>query len=341
VRIPAILAISLGAVLASSLVIAGPFSGNTVVSRHEQHSHEADAAVFPLSIRDRFTEKQMEGDAAADSKFMKVDEDFVDPENHCEFCTRVEYTSGPQGKAGFSYEDLKGLDLSGAKKVRFWAMGEQGDEKIKIKVAGRSIDKLQEKPGKLKSELNSIFKSERFALTTDQVTLQKNWKRYEIDLTGSDLKGITDPFAFELSANGAQKQVVFIKGVVYDNKPAQEPLMATAEDLTEPLTAKIISNCTEGFAPATFDFRANVTGGTEPYSTKWDFGDGNKSSNETESHTFEKAGTYKVTLELADAGGRTASDGLEIQLKEPVDLKEAPSNRTDDNASNSTNSTSQ
>jgi hypothetical protein len=266
VRIPTILAISLAAVLASSLMLVGPFSINNILpAKHDQQLQEAEAAVLPLTIRDRFTEKEMAGDAVAGSQFMNVNEDFVDPENHCEFCTRVEYKPGPEGQAGFSYKDLKGLDLSGAKKVRFWVMGEEGDEKIKFKVAGKSLDKLQEKLGKL---TKSIFKSERFALTTNQLTLDNKWKEYEIDLSGVDLKEITHPFAFELSGNGAQKEVVFIKGVVYDNKPAEEPLAATAEDLTEPLAAGIVSNDTEGVAPATFDFEANVTGGTEPYSIK-------------------------------------------------------------------------
>src|SRR5688572_29387422 len=94
-------------------------------------------------IRDRFTEIQRAGDAEAGSRFSKVDEDFVDPENHCEFCTRVEYTPGPRGQAGFSYEDMSGLDLSNARSVKLWAMGEEGNEEVKFKVAGKSLDRLQ------------------------------------------------------------------------------------------------------------------------------------------------------------------------------------------------------
>src|SRR5215207_657928 len=40
----------------------------------------------------------------------------------------------------------------------------------------------------------------------------------------------------------------------------------------EPLTVEITSSDTEGVAPATFDFEANVTGGTVPYTYSWDFG---------------------------------------------------------------------
>src|SRR5215210_2617567 len=40
----------------------------------------------------------------------------------------------------------------------------------------------------------------------------------------------------------------------------------------EPLTVEITSSDTQGVAPATFDFEANVTGGMEPYTIRWDFG---------------------------------------------------------------------
>lgn len=235
-KIPTILAISLAAVLASSLLLVGPFSiGNIFPAKHDDHVQEAEAQTLPLVVRDRFTAKQLAGDAEAGSEFLKVNEEFIDPENHCEFCTRVEYVPGPQGEAGFSYEDVTGLDLAGAEKVRFWVMGEEGNEKIKFKLAGKSLDKIQDK---LTSKLTkSIFKTERFALTTEEVTLDDDWKKYEVDLSGVDLKEITHPFAFELSENGAQKQVLYIKGVVYDDEPAVDALATVEEPEGEPQAA--------------------------------------------------------------------------------------------------------
>lgn len=336
-KIPTILVISLAAVLAGSFLLVGPLSiGSIFSAKHDDHIPEAEAQALPLLVRDKFTAKQMAGDAEAGSRFLKVNEEFVDPENHCEFCTRVEYVPGPQGEAGFSYEDGTGLDLSGAKKVRFWVMGEEGNEKIRFKLAGKSLDKIEDRLGELESKMTkSIFKTERFALTTQEITLDDDWKKYEVDLRGVDLKGITHPFAFELSENGAQKQVLYIKGVVYDDEPAVDALATVEEESVEPLTAEIISNDTEGVATATFELEANITGGTEPYTISWDFGDGEE-SDETVSHTFDEAGTYNVTLEVTDADDQTASDRLEIQLEEPKEQEAAGEGEADEPSSNET-----
>ncbi|HUG96195.1 MAG TPA: PKD domain-containing protein [Nitrososphaera sp.] len=317
-RIPAILAISLAAVLAGSLLLVGPLSLGSISPEHDDHVQQAQAQALPLVVRDRFTAMQMAGDGEAGSRFLKVDEEFIDPENHCEFCTRVEYVPGPQGEAGFSYEDVTGLDLSGSERARFWVMGEEGNEKIKFKLAGKSLDKIQDRLGRLTDRLtDSIFKSERFALTTEEVSLDNQWKKYEVDLSGVDLKGITHPFAFELSENSAQKQVIYIKGVVYDDEPAVDALVAVEEEVIDPLAAEIISNATEGVAPATFEFEANVTGGTEPYGISWDFGGDGESDEQTATHTFDEAGTYNVTLQVTDADELAAADSLEIVVEEP------------------------
>ena len=245
-RIPLILAVSLATVLAGSLFLVGPYSISISIPKQDS-AQEAEAATLPLMIRDRFSENDLAGDAEAGSRFLKVNEDFVDPENHCEFCTRVEYTPGSQGVAGFSYEDLRGLDLSNAEKASFWVRGEEGDEKITFKLAGKSLDKIEEELGTRPSEpANEIFKNERFALTTEQVTLDDKWKKYEVDLSGVDLREITHPFAFELEGNRGQEQVMFIKGVVYDDTPAVDALATTTEELTGPLSAEINSNATEG-----------------------------------------------------------------------------------------------
>ncbi len=50
-------------------------------------------------------------------------------------------------------------------------------------------------------------------------------------------------------------------------------------------------------------FSPQVSGGFSPYSYAWDFGDGNTSKEEQPSHTYDKTGTYKVSLTVTDDRG--------------------------------------
>ncbi|MDQ4017920.1 MAG: PKD domain-containing protein [Thermoproteota archaeon] len=100
---------------------------------------------------------------------------------------------------------------------------------------------------------------------------------------------------------------------------------------TSPLIVEITSSDTEGeVAPATFEFEAEVAGGTEPYTYSWDFdGEGSGESNEqTVSHTFEEAGSYNVGLTVTDSGGQIGSDSMEITVEEAPEEEEEDNNNS-------------
>jgi len=84
------------------------------------------------------------------------------------------------------------------------------------------------------------------------------------------------------------------------------------------LTAEIDSNDTEGTAPATFEFEADIAGGTEPYTISWDLDDDGivESNEQTLVVTFNEAGTYDGVLTVTDSEGQTASDTVEITVEE-------------------------
>jgi len=88
---------------------------------------------------------------------------------------------------------------------------------------------------------------------------------------------------------------------------------------TDPLAAEIISSDTQGVVPATFQFRADVAGGTEPYTYSWDFDDdsGEEINEQTVSHTFEDTGTYNVDLTVRDSRDQMVSDSIEINVDVP------------------------
>src|ERR671910_374800 len=101
--------------------------------------------------------------------------------------------------------------------------------------------------------------------------------------------------------------------------PEEEEELAE-EESPELLTAEIISNGTQGVAPATFEFEANITGGTEPYTINWNFDDDSEGNDEQNVlHTFEEAGTHNVVVTVIDENRQEASDNLEINVEEPAE----------------------
>ena len=79
-----------------------------------------------------------------------------------------------------------GLDLTGAKKLTFWARGENGGEKVSFSYG--LLDKANY-PDSSKGEIKDA-------------ELTKEWKQYTIDLSGKDLSQIKTPFAWILGAKG-------------------------------------------------------------------------------------------------------------------------------------------
>jgi hypothetical protein len=122
---------------------------------------------------------------------------------------------------------------------------------------------------------------------------------------------------FEFVGPWPDKYNVTLK--VYDskNQTASDNVQVTVIPPESP-TVEIISNGTEGVAAATFRFETNVNAGSQPYAWVWNFGDGqyiDAGPNPTVEHTFKRAGTYNVVVQVAAVGGG-ASDSIAITVKE-------------------------
>lgn len=76
-----------------------------------------------------------------------------------------------------------GYNLSQAKRLKFLARGEKGGEHVEFKCGGISGDF----PDTFRAETN--------------VTLGKEWKEYDIDLTGQDLSRVIGGFVFALNVD--------------------------------------------------------------------------------------------------------------------------------------------
>ena len=119
-----------------------------------------------------------------------------------------------------------------------------------------------------------------------------------------------------------------VQSTAQETQAAEEAQAAEAqaaeEELADSLTAEIDSNDTEGIAPTTFEFEADIAGGTEPYTIRWDLDDDGvvESNEETVVATFSEAGTYNVTLTITDSEDQIASDSIEITVEEGEGGKE-------------------
>ena len=140
---------------------------------------------------------------------------------------------------------------------------------------------------------------------------------YDVGVTVTDSGGQSASDSVEINVEEAP-----LSPPTIIEPPVEEELPITTE---QPLTVQITSSDTEegeAIAPATFEFEADVAGGTEPYSYSWDFdgeGGGSSSEESTEqsvSHTFEEAGSYDVVLTVTDSAGQSASDSVEISVEE-------------------------
>lgn len=100
--------------------------------------------------------------------------------------------------------EAAGLDLSKAKKLVFYARGEQGGEQIQVKAALAG-----DKP---------YGDSALFPVSTDWIKLEKDWKRYEVPVDGSQLSRVITPFAVIVNKpyNPSGKGTVYLDEIYYE-----------------------------------------------------------------------------------------------------------------------------
>ena len=71
----------------------------------------------------------------------------------------------------------------------------------------------------------------------------------------------------------------------------------------------------EGAPPLDVQLKADVSGGVGERKVKWEFGDGSPASSEVNpKHKYEKAGTYRASVEVSDASGDSDSDYVDIEI---------------------------
>jgi PKD repeat protein len=90
---------------------------------------------------------------------------------------------------------------------------------------------------------------------------------------------------------------------------------AEAEEGDEILMVWAEAEPDEGSPPLAVQLKADVSGGQGERKVKWDFGDGSAPSSELNpNHTYDKAGTFRASVEVTDATGDSDSDYVDIEV---------------------------
>jgi hypothetical protein len=128
------------------------------------------------------------------SKAVKMDDGCTTNPHDGKTCFRFEYTeSGDWAGIVWQYpandwgEQPGGWNLTGARKLTFWARGESGGETVTFKFGILGADKKY--PDSAGDEL-------------DDVKLTADWKEYDIDLAGKDLTRIKTGFVWTVTGQG-------------------------------------------------------------------------------------------------------------------------------------------
>jgi hypothetical protein len=226
---PLILA-SIAIMVGTAVLILGPMeTHDPIFSLDHGVAQQTSALALPLREIEHSKSHELAGDSKIGNDYLEIDLQHVNPEGNCEFCSRFEYKDGPQGRAGFLYTTDRGLDLTGAKRVVFWAMGEDKDNGVKLNflMAGKEKNTIPSSStdNPYEGKVGEIFENLEFGATTDGVFLESDWKRYQISLDNVDLKNIRHLFGFEISKEEGEKEKVFyLKGITIDQEYAEQPL---------------------------------------------------------------------------------------------------------------------
>ena len=190
-------------------------NGSSSPTDSSSFMHEAAAQKAPYKVDHHLKINEKAGDP------LRIVDNINDGEQHCEMtCKYIEYQPGGQGKAALAFVSSTPVDLSGAKKVTFFLMGENGGEKVKVKIAGKN-------PGA--GVKGDELLKEKFELSSGDITLPNDWQRYEVPLDGVDLKNVKAPFGMDvLKGQGSAKQVVYLKYIVYEDAPVDQRFLLTA-----------------------------------------------------------------------------------------------------------------
>jgi hypothetical protein len=146
---------------------------------------------LPFDVIQNHHTKDISGNST--SQEINVDDSFVDPEIHCETCTKIEYRPNGSSTVEVAYV-TNATDLGLATTLTWWAMG---DGEVTFLVVGRQ------------GMNDTISYAKEVA-----VMLNDEWQQFEVELDGIPLHNVTEPFGFSIA--GVEEKTLYLKGVTFD-----------------------------------------------------------------------------------------------------------------------------
>lgn len=184
-----------------------PFVTSAQASELSEEVSKSQKEQFPFYLGSQFFPSGWMGDGEAGTKYLGFRTRVAAVDGKEAPVIEIIYQKGPKGWAGLYWQypdsnwgDEPGRNLLGAKKITFWAKGANGGEIVEFKSGG----------------ISSGPNKDSYQTSTGKVILEKNWKRYIIDLSKYDLSSVIGAFAWTVAAsdnNDTEKVITYLASI--------------------------------------------------------------------------------------------------------------------------------
>ena len=165
----------------------------------------------PVDISETYEPSGYMGDGEAGAKFVqmrRVSGELARPGGRDGLCMKVTYQPGSKKWAGVFWQyppdnwgDKPGINIQGATKITFWAVGTKGGEIVEFKAGGITGKRYQDS----------------FERSIGSVALTNNWRQYSIPLSGQNLSSVVGAFAWiATAADNPHGLSFYLDGIRYE-----------------------------------------------------------------------------------------------------------------------------
>lgn len=190
----------------------------SAVGAREKKSGKKSDSKFPFYVYEDQTSRNnhfIPSGWMGDWGDMKIDTGYKDNPKSGKTCVRITYNAKRSQEAGWAgiywqhpannWGGKKGgFDITGAKKLSFWARGENGGEKI-----------AEFKVGGITSEIED---GDSDSVSIGPIELNTEWQKYVIDLEGLDLSHIIGGFCWAASGDeNPEGFTLYLDEIKYEN----------------------------------------------------------------------------------------------------------------------------